>query len=93
MAQDGGPGSLLLDTLPTLSRYASICISPHGHKMAAVSPHLNLHTILGRKQKKEETRRMVSISGKKNLSPNFLVYVSLAITVMCPPRAARGLIQ
>lgn len=44
----------LLDTLLPLSRHLCISLSPHGHKTAAASPHLYLHTILGRERKRKE---------------------------------------
>lgn len=47
----------LLDTPLPLSRHLSISLSPLGHKTAAVSPHLYLHTILRRERRKEKLKR------------------------------------
>lgn len=49
------------------------------HLRAAISPQLDLNTILGRK-KKRDARRSISLSRKNTLCTNFLVYVSLTIT-------------
>lgn len=80
---DGGWGwwyRIFLSDIPLpLRRPMPLCISPHGHEMAAVSQTL----IPGRNKKEEDTERMILISGHKKFSPDFLAYVSLAITESC----------
>ena len=67
----------LLDTPLPLSRHLSISLSPLGHKTAAVSPHLYLHTILRRERRKEKLKRWYGYQDPEKLSINFLVYISV----------------